>query len=134
MYRFRRLRRDERIRSLMQETRLHPKDFIYPIFVIEGQNCKNPVESMPGIFQYSIDRLDEILEQVQAADIGGIMLLGFRITKTRREVRPMQRMALPRERFVILNKTIRKSTSWWMCVCVSTLHMAIAGWCAAKKS
>ena len=77
MYRFRRLRRDERIRSLMQETRLHPKDFIYPIFVIEGQNCKNPVESMPGIFQYSIDRLDEILEQVQAADIGGIMLFGI---------------------------------------------------------
>jgi len=61
----------------MQETRLHPKDFIYPIFVIEGQNCKNPVESMPGIFQYSIDRLDEILEQVQAADIGGIMLFGI---------------------------------------------------------
>lgn len=77
MYRFRRLRRDERIRSLMQETRLHPKDFIYPIFVIEGQNCKNPVESMPGIFQYSIDRLDEILEQMQAADIGGIMLFGI---------------------------------------------------------
>lgn len=77
MYRFRRLRRDERIRSLMQETRLYPKDFIYPIFVIEGQNCKNPVESMPGIFQYSIDRLDEILEQVQAADIGGIMLFGI---------------------------------------------------------
>lgn len=61
----------------MQETRLYPKDFIYPIFVIEGQNCKNPVESMPGIFQYSIDRLDEILEQVQAADIGGIMLFGI---------------------------------------------------------
>lgn len=77
MYRFRRLRRDERIRSLMQETRLHPKDFIYPIFVIEGENCKNPVASMPGVFQYSIDRLDEILGQVQAADIGGIMLFGI---------------------------------------------------------
>lgn len=35
MYRFRRLRRDGRIRSMMQETRLHPKDLIYPIFVIE---------------------------------------------------------------------------------------------------
>lgn len=77
MYRFRRLRRDERIRSLIQETRLHPKDFIYPIFVIEGENCKNPVASMPGVFQYSIDRLDEILGQVQAADIGGIMLFGI---------------------------------------------------------
>lgn len=77
MYRFRRLRRDERIRSMMQETRLHPKDFIYPIFVIEGENSKNPVESMPGVFQYSIDCLDEILEQAKAADIGGIMLFGI---------------------------------------------------------
>ncbi len=76
MYRFRRLRRDERIRSVMQETRLHPKDFIYPVFVIEGEKIKNPVDSMPGVFQYSIDCLDDILEQVKAADIGGIMLFG----------------------------------------------------------
>ena len=81
MYRFRRLRRDERIRSMMQETRLHPKDFIYPIFVIEGENIKNPVESMPGIFQYSIDRLDEILAQVKRAEIGGVMLFGIPIHK-----------------------------------------------------
>ena len=81
MYRFRRLRRDERIRSIMQETRLHPKDFIYPIFVIEGENIKNPVESMPGIFQYSIDRLEEILEQVKDAGIGGIMLFGIPLDK-----------------------------------------------------
>lgn len=77
MYRFRRLRRDERIRAMMQETRLHPKDFIYPIFVIEGEKIRNPVESMPGIFQYSIDCLDEILEQIKTADIGGIMLFGI---------------------------------------------------------
>lgn len=77
MYRFRRLRRDERIRAMMQETRLHPKDFIYPIFAIEGEKIRNPVESMPGIFQYSIDCLDEILEQIKTADIGGIMLFGI---------------------------------------------------------
>lgn len=81
MYRFRRLRRDDRIRSIMQETRLHPKDFIYPIFVIEGENIKNPVESMPGIFQYSIDRLEEILEQVKETGIGGIMLFGIPLHK-----------------------------------------------------
>ena len=81
MYRFRRLRRDERIRSMMQETRLHPKDFIYPVFVIEGENIKTPVESMPGIYQYSIDRLDEILEQVKAAGIGGVMLFGIPVHK-----------------------------------------------------
>ncbi len=77
MHRFRRLRRDGRIRSMMQETRLHPKDFIYPVFVIEGENIKNPVASMPGIYQYSIDRLEEILEQIKEAGIGGIMLFGI---------------------------------------------------------
>lgn len=77
MYRFRRLRRDGRIRAMMQETRLHPKDFIYPIFVAEGENIKNPVESMPGIFQYSVDRLDEILIRVKETDIGGVMLFGI---------------------------------------------------------
>ena len=77
MYRFRRLRRDERIRSMMQETRLHPKNFIYPVFVTEGEKIKNPVASMPGVFQYSVDRLDEIMEQVKEAAIGGIMLFGI---------------------------------------------------------
>ncbi len=77
MYRFRRLRRDERIRSMMQETRLHPKNFIYPVFVIEGEKIKNPVASMPGVFQYSVDRLDEIMVQVKEAAIGGIMLFGI---------------------------------------------------------
>lgn len=66
---------------MMQETRLHSKDFIYPIFVIEGEQIKNPVDSMPGVFQYSIDRLDEILEQVKAAGIGGIMLFGIPMHK-----------------------------------------------------
>ncbi len=81
MYRFRRLRRDERIRALMQETRLHPKDFIYPLFVIEGEKIKNPVDSMPGVFQYSIDRLDEILDRVKEARIGGVMLFGIPVHK-----------------------------------------------------
>lgn len=71
------MRRDERIRAVMQETRLHPKDFIYPIFVIEGENVRNPVDSMPGVFQYSIDCLDEVLDRVKAADIGGVMLFGI---------------------------------------------------------
>ena len=77
MYRFRRLRRDERIRSMMQETRLHPKNFIYPVFVTEGEKIKNPVASMPGVFQYSVDCLDEIMEQVKESSIGGIMLFGI---------------------------------------------------------
>ena len=62
---------------MMQETRLHPKDLIYPIFVIEGEQIRNPVDSMPGIFQYSVDCLDEILDRVKEAGIGGVMLFGI---------------------------------------------------------
>ncbi len=65
---------------MMQETRLHPKNFIYPVFVTEGEKIKNPVASMPGVFQYSVDRLDcldEIMEQVKESSIGGIMLFGI---------------------------------------------------------
>lgn len=62
---------------MMQETRLHPKDLVYPLFVMEGEQIRNPVASMPGVFQYSVDRLPEILEQVKTAGIGGIMLFGI---------------------------------------------------------
>lgn len=77
MKRFRRLREDKRIRSLVRETHIDRKSLIYPIFVIEGENIKNPVESMPDIYQYSVDRLDEILERVSKSGISGILLFGI---------------------------------------------------------
>ena len=64
MRRFRRLRSNESIRSLVRETRVDKKDLIYPIFVAEGENIKKPVESMPNVYQYSLDRLDEILAEI----------------------------------------------------------------------
>ena len=77
MQRFRRLRKDERIRGMVRETRLHPTDFIYPIFVAEGEKLKNPVASMPGVFQYSVDRLDGILEKVRESGVSGVLLFGI---------------------------------------------------------
>lgn len=77
MKRFRRLRQSEVIRDLVRETRLSVKDFIYPIFVIDGENIKIPVKSMPNIYQYSIDRLHEILDEVRESKISGVMLFGI---------------------------------------------------------
>ena len=77
MKRFRRLRSSEQIRRLVRETRLDKSDLIYPIFIEEGENIKTPVESMPGIFRYSIDRLDEILTQVNNSKIGGVLVFGI---------------------------------------------------------
>lgn len=77
MNRFRRLRISESIREMVAENRLDVRDFIYPLFVIEGEDIKEPVDSMPGVFRYSIDRLDEILEEVDASGVSGILLFGI---------------------------------------------------------
>ncbi len=83
---------------MMRETRLHPADFIYPIFVIEGENIKNPVASMPGVYQYSIDRLGEIMEEVKASGISGVLLSEFPPARMRWGARLMPGTGLPRER------------------------------------
>lgn len=57
MTRFRRLRSSNAIRNLVRETRLSPDELIQPFFVIEGNNKKEEISSMPGIYRYSIDRL-----------------------------------------------------------------------------
>lgn len=77
MKRLRRLRQNEVMRELVRETRLNVKDFIYPIFVIDGENIKTPVNSMPNVYQYSIDRLSEILDDVKQSKISGVMLFGI---------------------------------------------------------
>ena len=77
MKRFRRLRSNEQIRRLVRETYVDKKDLIYPIFVIEGENIRNPVPSMPGIYQYSVDQLDEILQPISESKIAGLLIFGI---------------------------------------------------------
>lgn len=77
MKRFRRLRASENLRSMVRETRISKNDLIYPMFVVEGENIKNPVESMPNVYQYSLDRMDEILNEVEKSGISGILIFGI---------------------------------------------------------
>lgn len=77
MKRFRRLRASENLRSMVRETRISKSDLIYPMFVVEGENIKNPVESMPNVYQYSLDRIDEILNEVEKSGISGILIFGI---------------------------------------------------------
>lgn len=65
------------MRSLVRENHLRADELIYPIFVIEGQNLCSPVESMPGICQYSIDRLPEELNRVVEGGILSVLLFGI---------------------------------------------------------
>lgn len=73
----RRLRQNENIRSLVRETYLTKNDLIYPVFVVEGKNKKEEVPSMPGVYRYSVDRLEEIIGEVEKAGIRGVMVFGI---------------------------------------------------------
>jgi porphobilinogen synthase len=75
--RFRRLRNNPIIRDMMRETILNPKDFIYPLFVIYGDKIKNPVKSMPGVFQMSVDVLIEECKKVRDLGIPAVILFGI---------------------------------------------------------
>ncbi|MDE6625505.1 MAG: porphobilinogen synthase [Lachnospiraceae bacterium] len=77
MVRMRRLRVNEAVRSLVRENTLDINDLVYPVFVIEGENIKNPVESMPGIYQWSIDRFDQELSRILEAGIRAILIFGI---------------------------------------------------------
>ena len=73
----RRLRKSENIRVLVRETTLSVDDFIAPIFVIAGENIKNEISSMPGVYQYSIDRIDEEIGQLLVAGVTRVILFGI---------------------------------------------------------
>ena len=61
--RLRRNRKSDWIRRLVQENSLSPNDFILPIFVIEGKNKKEEIKTMPNVFRYTIDRLNQIVDK-----------------------------------------------------------------------
>lgn len=73
----RRLRQNPIIRGMVRETRVSADTIIYPIFVIEGDNIKEEIPSMPGQYRYSIDRLSEELDNVCKAGVKSILLFGI---------------------------------------------------------
>ena len=77
MKRYRRLRENKAIRDMVRETVLNVNDFIFPIFVVEGENIKEEIPSLKGNFHWSLDRLPEIIEEVEKAHIKGIILFGI---------------------------------------------------------
>jgi len=76
-YRMRRLRRTPAIRRMLRETTLSIDDLIYPLFVIAGENVKNPISSMPGCSQLSIGNLLTEVREVAGLGIPAILLFGI---------------------------------------------------------
>ncbi len=73
----RRLRRTEAIRALVRETRLTPDCLVYPLFVCEGEGVRQPVSSMPGVFQLSVDEAVKEAEAAKAEGVPGVLLFGL---------------------------------------------------------
>lgn len=75
--RLRRLRQQPKIRALVRETSLSVDDLIMPIFIKSGDNIRNPISSMPGQYQLSLDQLNQEIAQIQELGINGVILFGI---------------------------------------------------------
>ena len=73
----RRMRRNEALRSLVRETALAPDDLVWPLFVLPGKRVRNPVKSMPGVFQLSVDELVAEAQAGYEAGVRSVILFGI---------------------------------------------------------
>ena len=73
----RRLRSSEALRKMVRETRMDAASLIYPMFVMDGENKVEEIDSLPGQFRYTVDRMDEEIERLLAAGVQNVMLFGI---------------------------------------------------------
>jgi porphobilinogen synthase len=77
----RRLRRTERLRSLVRETRVVPEQLVYPLFVTAEKGVQREIPSLPGCFHFSVDRVAREAREVEEMGIGGVLLFGLPAAK-----------------------------------------------------
>ena len=70
----RRLRSKQSLRNLIKESSIHPHDFIVPLFIIEGNNLKEEIPSMPNYFRYSLDNLKKEVKQLWSIGVQAVLL------------------------------------------------------------
>ncbi len=71
------MRRTEPLRALVRETALEPGDLVYPLFICPGKGVRNPVGSMPGVFNLSVDEAVREAEEAAQLGLGGLLLFGL---------------------------------------------------------
>jgi porphobilinogen synthase len=79
--RLRRFRKTPTLRRMVRETRLSTDNLVLPLFVCPGERVANPVSSMPGVFQHSVDRLVETAKEAHAEGVRAVLLFGIPETK-----------------------------------------------------
>ena len=77
----RRLRQSQAVRTLVAQTRLHPAQLVLPVFVREGARTAQPIGSMPGVVQHSLESLVAVAHEAVAAGLGGLMIFGVPATR-----------------------------------------------------
>ena len=77
----RRLRQNPAVRALVAQTRLHPAELVLPAFILEGAAEAQPITSMPGVVQHSLDSLELVAKEAVAAGTAGLLL--FRVPPSR---------------------------------------------------
>ena len=73
----RRLRTNSVIRSLVRENSLSTEDFIYPVFIVEGNNIKREIRSLKGNYHWSVDKLEELVKELNEAKVKSLILFGI---------------------------------------------------------
>ncbi len=77
----RRLRQSPTLRRMVAETRLHPSSFVLPLFVVPGREVRNPIGSMPGHAQLSVDEVLPVVKEASSVGVGGVILFGIPASK-----------------------------------------------------
>lgn len=73
----RRMRINENVRAMVRETNISVKDFVYPIFVVPGENIKEEIPSMPGCYHLSVDKAVELAREISALGISSVEVFGL---------------------------------------------------------
>jgi len=123
VYRPRRMRRTENLRRMVRENFLNVNQFIYPLFVLPGTRVKNPITSMPQVFQFSVDMLLEEIKEVVGLSIPAVILFGLPHEKDERGTEAYSQNGIVQEAIrAIKDKYPELVVITDVCLCEYTSH------------
>ena len=125
--RMRRLRKHPGVRRLVRETTLGTGDFILPVFVCPGNGVEKPVGSMPGVAQWSVDRLAEEGKKIRDEGIPAVILFGIPEEKDAVGSASWRADGIVQRGLEALKRRRRIWWPWWTCASASTPTTATAG-------
>ena len=119
----RRLRQSPAVRRMVAETRLHPASFVLPLFVVPGHDVRNPIGSMPGHAQLSVDELLPVVKEAASVGVGGVMLFGIPASKDERGSGAWDPAGPVPETIRAIKDQVDDITVWAdVCLCEYTSH------------